>query len=109
MSYRIFYHHGPELGLATQVAKGALDIEENAITIKSGGDSYPIAFHNIEDVQLIRLHKIGRVIRLKHNKGTHFVSVIRFMIGQFALINFLATGRVFDRIQSAVLSKNNPA
>lgn len=109
MSYRIFHHHGPELGLETQVAKGVLDIEENDISIKSGGNSYHIPFHDIDDVQLVRLHKIGRVIRLKHSGGTHFVSVIRFMIGQFALINFFATGRVFDQIQSAVNGNNNPA
>ncbi|NWK95336.1 hypothetical protein DM806_06590 [Sphingobium lactosutens] len=103
MSYRIFYHHGAELGLATKVAKGVLEIDNKAIAIKSGDNSYHIAFQDVEDVELIRLHKIGRVIRLKHSNGTHFVSVVRFMVGQFALINFLATGRVFNRIQSAVI------
>ncbi|EKU73866.1 MULTISPECIES: hypothetical protein [Sphingobium] len=109
MSYRIFYHHGFELGLATKVAKGVLDIDDKAIAIKSGGNAYHIAFHDVEDVELIRLHKVGRVIRLTHSGGTHFVSVVRFMVGQFALINFLATGRVFNRIQSAVNSKHNQA
>jgi hypothetical protein len=109
MSYRIFYHHGPELGLATKVAKGVLDINDKAIAIKSGSNSYHIAFHDVEDIEMIRLHKIGRVIRLNHSDGTHFVSVIRFMIGQFALINFLATGRVFDRIQGAVNDKRTSA
>lgn len=109
MSHRIFYHHGPEIGLATKVAKGVLDIDNKAIAIKSGGKSYHIAFHDVEDVELIRLHKIGRVIRLRHTNGTHFVSVVRFMVGQFALINFLATGRVFKRIQSAVNSKHHQA
>ena len=109
MSYRIFYHHGSELGLATEVEKGVLDIDNKAIAIKSGGKSYHIAFHDVEDVELVRLHKIGRVIRMKHNDGTHFLSVVRFMVGQFALINFFATGRVFNRIQCAVNSKHNQA
>ncbi|MBA4091179.1 MAG: hypothetical protein C0494_11400 [Sphingobium sp.] len=109
MSYRIFYYHGAELGLATKVAKGVLEIDNKAIAIKSGGNSYHIAFHDVEDVELIRLHKIGRVIRLKHGDGTHFLSVVRFMVGQFALINFLATGRVFNRIQNDVNSKHNQA
>jgi len=109
MSYRIFYYHGPELRLATKVEKGILDFDDRAITIKSGGNSFHVAFHDVEHVELIRLHKIGRVIRIKHSSGTHFVSIIRFMVGQFALINFLATGRVFNRIQSAVNSKHSQA
>lgn len=105
MSYRVFYHHGPELGLTTSVAKGRMEMDDHSIIILNEGKPSKIPFNEIGDVQLIRLHKIGRVIRLKHNKGTLFVSVIRFMIGQFAVINFLATGTVFERIRSAVHSE----
>lgn len=102
MSFPVFFHHGPELGLTTSVAKGRIEMDDNSIIIFDKGRPTQISFNEIEDVQLIRLHKIGRVILLKHSKGTLFVSVVRFMIGQFAVINFLATGTVFKRIQSAI-------
>lgn len=102
MSFRVFFHHGPELGLTTSVAKGRMEMDDNSIIILDNGKPTQISFNEIEDVQLIRLHKIGRVIRLEHANGTLFVSVVRFMIGQFAVINFLATGTVFKRIRRAI-------
>jgi hypothetical protein len=44
--------------------------------------------------QLFRLHGLGRVIRLRHGDGQIFLSVIRFMVWQFATINFFKTGKL---------------
>ena len=85
-----------------------MDIDGGSITILNKESATQISFNEIKDVQLIRLHKTGRVIRVEHSSGILFLSVIRFMIGQFAIINFVTTGTVFKRIQDVLCGEPDP-
>jgi hypothetical protein len=44
---------------------------------------------------MYRFHGLGRVIQVDHRKGRLFLAATRLMIGQFALINFFRTGKLY--------------
>jgi len=101
--YRVFFYHGNEIGLKTHVSKGEAWIDGTGVNIKEvNGDSTHIARVNIRKVEMYRLHGLGRVIRIEHRDGRTFLSVVRLMIGQFALINFFRTSKL-QRALSALL------
>ncbi|HKB97011.1 MAG TPA: hypothetical protein VKB94_09180 [Rhizomicrobium sp.] len=101
--YRIFFHNGNELGLKTRVSKGEAWIDKTGVNIKeANGNSIRIPSADIQKVEMFRLHGLGRVIRIEHRSGRVFLSVIRLMIGQFALINFFRTGKL-QKALSALL------
>jgi hypothetical protein len=109
MSYRIFFHHGPDLNFSTKVERGRMEVDSHAVTFIGEANPIRISFGQIKDIQLIRLHKIGRVVRIDHENGTSFLSVIRLMIGRFAITNFYTTGRAFKRIKDAVRREHEPS
>jgi hypothetical protein len=90
--YKIFFHHGEELGIKTRVSKGEAWIDAAGLNIKGPLGDTLMAGSDILEVELFRLHGLGRVIRVEHSNGRLFLSVVRLMIGQFALINFVQTG-----------------
>ena len=100
MSYHIFFHHGAELGLQTQVQKGRLDLNDHSLVFRSSGDITSISINTIRSVGMFRLHGLSRVIRLDHDAGSTFLAVTRLMIGQFAFVNFFKTGALFRQIQA---------
>ena len=106
MKYKIFFHQGNELGLKTRVEKGEAWLDDSGLNIK-GASQFLIPGNEIRDVELFRLHGLGRVIRVEHRQGRLFVSVIRFMIGQFATINFFKTGELHEELSS--IAKHNAA
>lgn len=109
MSHQIFYHEGSDLTLSTRVKKGQLSIDDFRITILIKENIVQISLYEIKSVQLIRINKIGSVIRIEHVHGITFLSVVRFMFGQFAIVNFFATRMIFKRIQNAVGSEHAPS
>jgi hypothetical protein len=68
-----------------------------------GGLSIPL--REITGTKLFRLHGLGRVIQIDHSDGRFFLSVVRLLIGQFALINFAKTGDLHNRLTALA---NNP-
>ena len=100
MTYKVFYHSGEELGLKTRVEKGKASLDESALHLE-GPHGVSIPLSEISAVKLLRLHGLGRVIQIDHKGGRLFVSVVRFMIGQFATINFFKTGDLNNRLVAA--------
>jgi hypothetical protein len=46
------------------------------------------------------MHGLGRCIKISYDKGTVYISVIRFQLfGYFALINFFGTGELAGRLR----------
>src|SRR5215470_13889105 len=102
MKYKVFFHRGTELGLKTKVAKGEAWLDTDGLHIEGpGGLTVPSA--DMLEAELFRLHGLGRVIRLDYRGGRIFLSVVRLMIGQFAVINFFATGNFHKQL--AALAK----
>jgi hypothetical protein len=97
MTYKVLFHAGEELGLKTRVERGKATLDESALHLE-GPNGVSIPLSEISGVKLFRLHGLGRVIQIDHSGGRLFVSVIRFMIGQFATINFFKTGDLNNRL-----------
>lgn len=97
--YRIFFHDGPEIGLKTHVLRGTASIDESGLSIQGpdGGSFIPSA--SLKEVELFRLHGTMRVIRVDHQAGRLYLAVVRFMIGQFASVNFFKTGELHRELR----------
>jgi hypothetical protein len=91
-SYRVFYHQGQEIGIRTHVSKGTAWVDSSGLHIHGPGGTSFVPAADIKEVELFRLHGSMRVIRVDYQGGRLFLAVIRFMIGQFALVNFFKTG-----------------
>jgi hypothetical protein len=92
-TFKVFFHEGEQLGLKTRVEKGTATVDESSLRIEGPGKP-AVSLKDISAVRLFRLHGLGRVIQIDHSQGRLFVSVVRFMIGQFATINFFKTGKL---------------
>jgi hypothetical protein len=103
--YSVFFHQGDELGLKTRVDKGRAWIDEAGLHI-SGPAEILIPRNDLLSAELFRLYGLGRVIRVEHRQGRLYVSAIRFMIGQFGVINFFKTGKLLKEI---VAISGNPS
>jgi hypothetical protein len=98
--YRIFFHCGSDFDLKTRVEKGEAWIDSLGLNIKGPAGDIVIKPHAIQKSELFRLHGLGRAIRVEHSKGILFLSVVRFMFGQFALVNFFRTGELHKTLTS---------
>ncbi len=108
VNYRVFFHQGDELSLKTRVAQGEAWIDGAGLHVK-GHDELLIPANDLLAAELFRLHGLGRVIRVEHREGRLFLSVVRLMIGQFALINFLKTGKLHEELMGIVNSSKTEA
>jgi hypothetical protein len=98
-SYKVFFHYGQEIGLKTRVAKGTAWIDASGLRIEGPtGSGSVIPTRDIMEVELFRLHGTARVIRVDYRGGRVYVAVIRFMIGQFASVNFFKTGELHKKL-----------
>jgi hypothetical protein len=101
-SYKVLYHQGDAIGLASKVTVGRLSLEEDGLVIR-GPAAVSIPFNALHSVELFRLHGTGRMLRIGHEGGTLFVSVIRFcLFGYFAVINFFATGKLLRELEGVI-------
>ncbi len=103
--YRIFFHNGPDIGLKTHVLRGTASIDASGLNIQGSEGSSFIPSASITDVELFRLHGTMRVIRVDHQDGRLYLAVVRFMIGQFASVNFFKTGELHEALER--LAKSN--
>jgi hypothetical protein len=99
-TYKVFFHAGDDLGIKTKVDRGTATLDDSILSL-DGPNGLRIALRDIHAVKLFRLHGLGRVIQIDHAAGRLFVSAIRFMIGQFATINFFKTGELNERLIAA--------
>ena len=101
-SFKVFFYVGKELGIKTHVEKGKATVTTTELTV-SNGSTLTIPLREIQSVRLFRLHGLGRVIQIDHSQGCLFLSVVRFMIGQFASINFFKTGELHKQLEASIL------
>ena len=104
--YKVFFYCGDELTIKTRVSKGLAWVDANGLHIESGPGIVTVPANEITFVELFRLHGTMRVIRVDHSKGRLFLSVVRLMIGQFAFVNFLATGALKDGVAGLIKRPN---
>jgi hypothetical protein len=104
-TYKVFFYAGDDLGLKTKVDRGEATLDESSLRV-DGSNGVSIPLRDVSAVKLFRLHGLGRVIQIDHSGGRLFISVIRFMIGQFAAINFFKTGDLNDRLLAATTTES---
>lgn len=104
--YKVFFHHGAELGLKTRVAKGEAWVDDAGLHVQGASGATLVAKDRIRKAAFIRLQGSLRVIQIDHEGGRLFLCVIRFMIGQFAVGNFFGNGKLLKDI-SALQDKEN--
>jgi len=92
---KIFFHVGNELSLKTHASKGQAWIDTSGLNIRGPDDTFVIPMTDIRKVDMYRFHGLSRVIQVDHRNGRLFLAATRLMIGQFALINFLRTGKLY--------------
>jgi hypothetical protein len=102
-TYRVIYHVGDTLNLKTKVLEGRAALTQSALTI-TGPSPVEVPVRELHGAELLRLHGLGRFIRISHERGTVYVSVVRFVLfgGYFALINFFRTGELARRLHGAI-------
>jgi hypothetical protein len=108
VKYKIFFHQGDELSLKTKVSRGDAWIDEAGLHVKDTNEIV-IPRSNLLSAELFRLHGLARVIRLDHKEGRMFLSVIRFMVGQFASVNFFKTGTLHKELNAIAKSNSSEA
>lgn len=94
--FNVFFYSGDSLGLKTRVSKGEAWIDDAGLNLKEKAlnESVFIAKQDLVKVTMYRLHGLGRVIQIDYRNGRLFMSVVRLMVGQFAFIDFLRTGKL---------------
>jgi len=101
----VAFHVGETIGVGTKADKGAAEYDDQSLTVAGKFSHVEIPYSTIQRAELMKLNGIGTVIKLTHDQGTLFLSVIRFMIGQFALINYFATRRLCRNLAQAEHSR----
>jgi len=97
--YKVFFHNGPDIGVKTHVLRGTASIDASGLHIRGPEGNSFIPSADIKDVGLFRLHGTARVIRIDHQGGRLYLAVVRFMIGQFASVNFFKTGQLLRELK----------
>ncbi|MGX5842922.1 hypothetical protein ACWGTI_19580 [Mesorhizobium sp. ArgA1] len=103
--YKVIYHQGGTVGWSTKAMRGTAEVSERGLTITGAKVTIDIPASDIQSVELFRMFGTGSMLKIVHDGGTLFVTVIRFMIGQFATVNFFATGA----LQQRLLALTDPA
>jgi hypothetical protein len=109
MRYKVFFHLGEELGLKTKVQKGRAWLDDDGLHIDGPAGPLPlIPRSSLLSAEIFRLHGLCSVIRVEHQGGRLFLSVIRFLIGgQFVLVNYFKAVELHQSL-AAIASGNQP-
>jgi hypothetical protein len=100
--YRVLYHVGDSVSLRTKALEGRLALTHDVLKI-TGPSPVELSVRELRSAELFRLHGLGRCIRISHDNGTLYVSVIRFLLsGYFSAINFFGTGDLARRLRDAI-------
>jgi hypothetical protein len=108
-SYRVIYHVGDTLNLQTKGLEGRASLTHCKLTI-TGPFPVELPIGELRAAEIFRLHGLGRFIRISHERGTIYVSVVRFVLfgGYFASINFFGTGELACRLCAAIGNRAFP-
>jgi hypothetical protein len=107
MSYKVLYHQGEEVSLKTKAGVGRLSLEGGRLLIR-GEPEVSLPLEALRSVELFRLHSIARMLKITHEGGTLFISVIRFsLFGLFMVVNFFATGRLQKELEAIIRERRN--
>jgi hypothetical protein len=104
--YKVFFHFGQDLGLKTHASKGKAWIDASGLNIQGSTGSTAIPIADIREVEMFRLYGASRVIRVDYQGGRVFFAVVRFMIGQFASVNFFKTGKLHKMLADLASSNS---
>lgn len=103
MSYKVMYYLGDDIDLRTKVETGALSTRSDGFRITNGEAQIDVPFTSMRDVEMVRLHGLGRMIRITCSERNLFVTVIRFNIaGYFVMVNFLKAGELYRMLKSSI-------
>ncbi len=104
--YRIMYFCGDEISLSSKMITGKAIIEYGKLNLQ-GEVKLSLAIEELENIELYRLHGMGRMIRFRCSKKQYFLTVIRFnLFGYFAMINYFATGKLHQQLLSHAIGKS---
>lgn len=107
MTRRVLYHQGDAVGLKTKAKFGQLSLADEMLTI-DGAAPVSIPIESLRSVELFRMNGLGRMLKVAHEKGTLFVTVIRWSLGDFfAIVNFVGTGRLRDELQTMIAQRQH--
>lgn len=68
--------------------------------VVNAGKSFSVNYKDIRAVDMLRLHGLGRVLKIVHAGGTAYLSVVRFnILGYFAVINYFRTGQLYEQLK----------
>ena len=98
----VFFHVGHELNLKTRARKGLAHLDGTSLKICESGTGAEINFltESMRSVAFVRPHMMGSVIKIDLGSEYLFISVTRFMVGQFALVNHFGTARLYNALSA---------
>lgn len=103
VKYKVFFYQGDSLTLKTKVQKGKAWLDDAGLHIEGRDGLLPLPRSSIISAELFRLHGTCTVIRVEHQGGRLFLSVIRFLIGgQLMLVNYYGTLALHKELASLV-------
>jgi hypothetical protein len=106
MKYKVLFSTDETVGLKTVGSRGTLTLEGGVLSI-DGDTQISIPVESLRDIELIRMHGTGRMLRIQHSGGTLHLSVIRFSLFRwFAMVNYLATGQLRDELAAQIPNRS---
>lgn len=99
-TFLIFYNVGPELTLGTRGQKASLSLNGSSITLSGPTESLTLSGQQFYGITLARPHKVGTVIKIDMGNEYLFLAVRRLAIGQFVIINYVSTMRLFEKLSA---------
>ncbi|WP_333631697.1 hypothetical protein [Agrobacterium cavarae] len=99
-SSSVFYSIGPGLVLKTKGQKARLSINGSSITLAGKGEQLYLSGQQFRSITLARPHKVGTVIKIDIGNEYLFLAVRRLALGQFVIINYVSTMRLFEQLSA---------
>lgn len=99
-TFPVFYSVGQELTLAAKGQKARLSINGSWITLAGKGEQLYLSGQQFRSITLARPHKIGTVIKIDIGNEYLFLAVSRLALGQFVIINYVSTMRLFEQLSA---------
>ncbi|WP_311273330.1 MULTISPECIES: hypothetical protein [unclassified Rhizobium] len=98
--YSVFYNIGSELKLQTKATKARLLLNGPSVRLVGSATEVGFTGDQFRSIAVVRPHKVGTVIKIDIGTDFLFLAVTRLSIGQFALLNYIGTMRLFQRLSA---------
>ena len=86
--------------LRTKGNKACLSANGSSITLASPSEQLNLSGEQFQSITLARPHKVGTVIKIDMGNEYLFLAVRRLAIGQFVIINYVSTMRLFEQLSA---------